>query len=427
MKDLTGKTWGRFQIIEERGRGGMAVVYKAYDCVLQRTVALKVLLPTLAADEAFTHRFRQEAITAANLRHPNIVVIFDVGAHERFQFIVMEYLEGPTLQQELQKSGSAAGKGALPVWRVIRMVEQLASALDYAHGQRLVHRDVKPANIMIGQGDHVTLTDFGLVKAVRGAKVTGEGAAVGTLKYMSPEQAAGKELDSRSDIYALGVVVYEMLSGEAPFTGTTPYQTLQALMHQPPPPLSRVAPSISPAIEQVVLRALAKEPHRRFPTATSFVQALSQASGTSTGTSAEFDTEQLRHRTWLLLVAPDGRRFSVGEGETAIGRDTVNDVVVPSPKVSRQHARIHLERTGASVPDAPRVICTVTDLRSTNGTFVNGVPLAPGEATNVKEGDLLGIGPVTLLVTLPVGSGAPGSAGRVPGATESIDIIPGKQ
>jgi serine/threonine protein kinase len=423
MKDLTGKTWGRFQIIEERGRGGMAVVYKAYDGVLQRTVALKVLLPALAADEGFTHRFRQEAITAANLRHPNIVVIFDVGAYDRFQFIVMEYLEGPTLQQELQTLASAGSKGALPLWRVLRMVEQLASALDYAHGQRLVHRDVKPANIMIGHGDHVTLTDFGLVKAVHGAKVTGEGAAVGTLKYMSPEQAAGKELDSRSDIYALGVVVYEMLSGEAPFTGTTPYQTLHALMHQPPPPLSRVTPSISPAIEQVVLQALAKEPRRRFPTAANFVQALSRASGAGLG--AGVDTEQLKHRTRLLLVAPDGRRFPVGEGETAIGRDMSNDVVIASPKVSRQHARIRLERIGSGTQEAPRVSCTVTDLRSTNGTFVNGVPLAPGEATSLKEGDLLGVGPVTLLVTLPASTGPLGSTGRVPGATESIDIRPG--
>ncbi len=230
MQDLTGKAWGRFQIIEERGRGGMAVVYKAYDGVLQRTVALKVLLPLMSSNAEFVQRFRREAITSANLRHPNIVVIYDVGAHEDYQYIVMEYLEGPTLQQEIEL------KGVLPLERTVSILGQLTEALEYAHQQYLVHRDIKPANIIIGAQDHVTLTDFGLVKAASSSKITGEGVAVGTLKYMSPEQAVGSELDYRSDLYSLGVVVYEMLTGKTPFSGGTPYQTLHELIYEPPNP-----------------------------------------------------------------------------------------------------------------------------------------------------------------------------------------------
>jgi serine/threonine-protein kinase len=382
MKDLTGKQWGRFQIIEERGRGGMAVVYKAYDEVLKRTVALKVLLPLLAANREFTRRFNREAITAANLRHPGIVVIYDVGAHENFQYIVMEYLEGPTLQQEIQE------KGAMPIARVISILKQLAEALDYAHDQGLVHRDVKPANIIIGAHDLVTLTDFGLVKAATNTQITGEGAAIGTLKYMSPEQAQGTPIDSRSDIYSLGVVVYEMLLGETPFAGNTPYQTLQQLIHEPPPPLSQRNPQIPAMVERVVLQALAKEPQMRFSTAGRFAEALATCTGLDT------QTDSFQREIMIVLVAPDGHEYPVYEGRTTIGRDAGNDMVLPFNQVSRHHAQIQFGPAQ----------CTVTDIGSTNGTFINGTPAPPGVPQPLRPGDALGIGPITLTVTLPFSS-----------------------
>lgn len=382
MKDLIGKQWGRFQIIEERGRGGMAVVYKAYDTVLRRTVALKVLLPLLAANKEFTRRFSREAITAANLKHQGIVVIHDVGSYENFQYIVMEYLEGPTLQQEIQE------KGAMPITRVISILAQLAEALDYAHGQGLVHRDVKPANIIIGAQDRVTLTDFGLVKAATNTQITGEGAAIGTLKYISPEQAQGTEIDSRSDIYSLGVVVYEMLIGETPFAGTTPYRTLQQLIHESPPPLTQRSPQIPAQVEQVVLQALAKEPGRRFSTAGRFAEAL------ATSTGFDIQTDSLQLGIVLVLVDPDGREYPVHEGRTTIGRDAGNDIVIPINQVSRHHAQIQYGQAG----------CTVTDMGSTNGTSVNGAPTPPGVPQPLRPGDALGIGPLTLAVTLPYSS-----------------------
>jgi serine/threonine protein kinase len=388
MQDLVGRAWGRFLIIEERGRGGMAVVYRAYDNVLQRTVALKVLLPYLAANAEFTRRFEREAITAANLRHPNVVIIYDVGSHENFQYIVMEYLDGPTLQQEIQK------KGPMPVKRVIPIIGQLASALDYAHQQGLVHRDVKPANVIVGTRDHITLTDFGLVKAAHMAKITGEGTASGTLKYMSPEQALGKELDGRSDVYSLGVVVYEMLSGEAPFSATTPYQVLSELIHKPPPPLSPLNSSVNVRLEQAVFRALAKEPAARFATAGEFAFTLASATGlalAADGEGSKADTESRRREIVLHLTSSDGRQYPVYRGRVTIGRGTDNDIVLPVSQVSRQHASIHCDREG----------CRIVDGGSTNGTFVNSIRLPVGTPWLLQAGDLLAIGPVNLLVVLP--------------------------
>ncbi len=398
MNEFADKAWGRFQILGERGRGGMAVVYKAHDSILQRTVALKVLLPQIAANKEFTERFRREAITAANLRHPNIVVIYDVGSHEQFQYIVMEYLEGLTLHREIQNTGP------LPCARVLHILGQLAGALDYAHDQSLVHRDVKPSNIIIGAGDHVTLTDFGLVKAVSRSKITIEGSTMGTLRYMSPEQAMGRELDSRADVYSLGVVVYEMLVGETPFTGTTPYETLHSLIYKAPPPLSHRNPSIAPAVESVVLRALAKEADKRFDTAGEFAQALASATGPGKSADMVITTDSLRPPAVLLLVSGDGRRFSVHPGTVTIGRDAGNDIVLPSRQISRHHAQIQCSQGK----------CTIVDMGSTNGTFLNGRRLAKRRRYSLEAGDELRIGPIVLQATPPDSRAQPDAAAAGP-------------
>ena len=275
--------------------------------------------------------------------------------------------------------------------RVIFILRQLAGALDYAHDQGLVHRDVKPANVIIGSQDRVSLTDFGLVKAAGSRRITGEGAAVGTLKYMSPEQAEGKKLDPCSDIYSLGVVVYEMLVGETPFAGTTPYQILHSLMYKPPPPLRQRDPRISPRTERMVLRALAKDPCQRFSSAGEFAQALAAASGLGAAVDSWLEKDPLRQRNILLLTAMDGREFPVPQGTVTIGRDAGNDIVIPVRQVSRHHAQIRCSQTR----------CTVADTGSTNGTFVNGAPIPPRSTHPLRPGDVLGIGPVILKVTRP--------------------------
>ena len=229
--DLIGKTLGNYQIMEELGRGGMAVVYKAYQRSLNRYVALKVLPPQLGFDRQFVERFQREARAAAGLQHPNIVVVYDVGHEEGVHYIVMEYLEGRTLKAVIDY------ESPMPPRRVHGIVNQIGAALDYAHQRGFVHRDVKPSNVFVGEGDRVTLTDFGIAKAASEAQqLTRTGMLMGTPEYMSPEQASGAKVDHRTDLYALGVVLYQMVVGQAPFQGTTPHATLHAVIYEAPPP-----------------------------------------------------------------------------------------------------------------------------------------------------------------------------------------------
>jgi hypothetical protein len=277
---LIGKTIGQYQIVELAGQGGMATVYKAYQPSLNRYVALKVLPEYLAHDDEFVKRFKQEATAAAALRHPNIIVIYDIGEAGSVHYIATEFLEGQTLDAVLKQSG------ALPLPRVVKIVAQLTSALEAAHQQNLIHRDVKPSNVFLNAKDHVTLMDFGIVKAVSSTRLTRTGLLVGTPEYMSPEQAEGQALDGRSDLYSLGVVVYQMLTGQTPFTAPTPNAVLYAHVNRPPTPLSRLNQAVPQSVEAVVLRALAKKPADRFQSVAEFATALEQAASQASASLA---------------------------------------------------------------------------------------------------------------------------------------------
>ena len=272
MESLVGKTIGSYQIISEIGRGGMAMVYKAYHPTLERYVALKVLPPQFAFDTDFVKRFLLEARAAARLKHPNIVTIYDVGEQNGLYYIVMELVEGGSLAQLIQREGQLAPA------RAANILAQVASALDYAHALGFVHRDVKPSNILIGANDHATLTDFGIVKAAEGTRVTRTGTMMGTPEYMSPEQIRGQPVDGRADIYALGIVCYEMLAGRVPFAGDTA-RVLYGQVHETPPPLAINSRALR-TVEQALAGALAKDPHQRYARASDFSNALNRvASG----------------------------------------------------------------------------------------------------------------------------------------------------
>ncbi|MGQ9481532.1 MAG: serine/threonine-protein kinase, partial [Chloroflexus sp.] len=275
---LVGQTIGRFKILSELGRGGMAVVYKAQQTDLDRIVALKILPPGITNDESYIARFRQEARSAARLEHPHIMAIYEVGEVAGYHYIAMKYIQGRTLKQLLQQ------EGPLPVARAAQILAQVGEALDYAHRQGIIHRDIKPSNVMITDEGWIYLTDFGLARGTgaNNSGLTMAGTVMGTPEYMSPEQAQGlPNIGPPTDIYALGVMLYELLTGVFPFKAETPMAMLAArLVHAPIPPRD-VRGDLPPAVEDVIMRALARKPEARFTSAAEMVAALRQAVGLS--------------------------------------------------------------------------------------------------------------------------------------------------
>jgi beta-lactam-binding protein with PASTA domain len=256
---------GRYELSSQVARGGTAQVYLARDLLLDRPVALKVLFPELSADATFVERFRREAQAAANLSHPNIVPVFDWGQSESTYFIVMEYVDGEAL------SAIIRSQGPLDQTQSASIAADIAKALSYAHRHGVVHRDVKPGNVLITSDGQVKVTDFGIARAM-GAdeQVTQTGLVMGTATYFSPEQAQGLEVDGRSDIYSLGVVLYEMLTGRAPFTGDSPVAIAYQHVRETPPPPRSINPAISASLEVIVSQAMAKIPAERYQTADEF-------------------------------------------------------------------------------------------------------------------------------------------------------------
>jgi hypothetical protein len=270
LSDLIGRTIGPHQIIEKLGQGGMAEVYRAYHTLLGSYRAIKIMLPWMAQDTQFVERFRREALAHGGLRHPNIVQVYDAGEFEGRPYIVMDYIAGGTLADRLRRGPVAPEEAA-------SLVAQVADALDYAHHQRppLIHRDVKPSNILLDEGGRPVLVDFGIAQAVSsGPRLTSFGQSIGTPEYMSPEQSQGLGVDARSDVYSLGIVLYEMAAGRVPFRGASITDVGYQVVHVPPAPPRQLNPHTPPYLESVILRALAKRPEDRFQTAGEMAQAL---------------------------------------------------------------------------------------------------------------------------------------------------------
>ena len=269
---MTGELLGgRYSILDTIGEGGMATVYRARDGFLQRTVAIKVLRPQYASDAEFRERFRREAQSAAALSHPNIVNVYDVGREDGSNYIVMECVDGRTLNDII------VSEGRLSVDRTADYSAQILDALDHAHANGVIHRDIKPHNILITRDGRVKVTDFGIARAVSASALTETGRVIGTVNYTSPEQARGAPATAESDIYSLGVVMYEMLTGKLPFAGDTPVSVALKHVQEEPAPISLLNPTVPPEFERVVMRALAKKPEDRWRTARSLKNAIARA------------------------------------------------------------------------------------------------------------------------------------------------------
>src|SRR5918999_332713 len=259
MSATTPTYGGRYEVIEHVGAGGMADVYRARDELLGREVALKVLSERFAGDRSFVERFRREAQSAANLNHPNIVSLYDYGDSDGSYFIVMEYIDGKSLNDII------GAEGALLPERAAEIASDVAQALDRAHNSGLVHRDIKSGNIMINAAGQTKVTDFGIARAIGGEQtMTQTGMVIGTASYLSPEQAQGRPVDARSDVYSLGCVLYEMLAGRPPFEGNSPVAVASAHISAEPEPISRANPAVSREAEAVVARAMRKDPEERY-------------------------------------------------------------------------------------------------------------------------------------------------------------------
>jgi len=392
--NLGGTQLGKYEIQAEVGRGGMGVVYKGYDPSLDRLVAVKVLAPHLVWEKEFVERFVREARSAARLKHANIVTIHDVGQTAGWYYFVMEFLEGSTLTEAIQERGPLAPDEALSLLRPI------ADALDYAHRQGLVHRDVKPGNVVVDPTGHVTLTDFGIARATRETRLTATGTIVGTPEYMSPEQAKGLQVNASSDLYSLAIVAYEMLSGRVPFEAESALALLHKIVYDPLPSICQVNADLPAGVEAVMKKALAKEPDDRYKEAGVFIEMLAR---TLAG-------EQVEKAATLVLEserpAPTPMPATVPTPKPSLPDEAAAPVI---EREETKAAPVYVQPPPAPVPTAaPASVPTAAsapDSGQTKATHPDTQPSAPARRRVGVWVWALGAVVVLVVVGLTIGTG----------------------
>lgn len=397
--NLVGKTIGGYKLVEEIGEGGLATVYKAYQPTLKRWVAVKVLH---YKDKNAVIRFQREAQAIARLRHRNILIVYEYGEEGPWPYIVMEYIEGGTLEDRLT--------GRPIDWvKTLDLMIPIAEVLAYAHEHGIIHRDVKPSNILMPQEDWPLLADFGLVKLPNEkeeGEVTSSGVTMGTPAYVAPEQARGTVIDHRADIYSLGVVLFEMITGRLPFGYLNPNKVLLAHITEPAPSPRKFNPNCPPELEKIILKTMAKSPDDRYLTMKDMIRDLKNVLDSADGRSADFHQASPASFQTKIMQSSDIPKPLDQKQEARIHLKEKN-VTIPIPDddsvvIGRTHrntvADIDLGPYGAAQAGVSRHHCLLIrqanqwlldDLGSLNGTYVNDVRIEPGNPVLLKNGDII--------------------------------------
>jgi len=416
MDTLIGKKIGPYDIRDLIGRGGMAAVYRGYQATLNRYVAIKFLADWMSHDTEFVQRFRHEALAAGGLRHPNILTIHDAGVFEGRPYIVMDYVPTGTLADLMRQ-------GPLSPERAVALTAQIGDALEYIHRRGIVHRDLKPTNVLMDEDGRPLLADFGIAQAMSsGPRLTQTGAAMGTPEYMSPEQGQGARVDGRSDVYSLGVILYQMLVGRVPFSAPTPMATLYQVIHNPPSPLRQINPAISAWLESITLKSLAKRPEDRFQGAAAMSEALRTQRVTSPSKKTPSPPVQPQRRTHPLAIVLGSLIGLVliivaAMGLSGLARSSPAATLIPTP-TSPPVPAVMATSIPVDVPTAPPNPPTATPIVIV--TVVSPAPTLPGEVLVVTKAEAeIRAGPNLahpVLITVPAGQEVP-----VSGRTQQND------
>ncbi len=416
---MIGSIVGNYKITEKIGEGGMGAVYKGVDMMLEREVAIKALKPELGSQPAVVERFRSEAVTLAKLNHPNIATLYNFFRQGDHFFMVLEFVRGGTLDRILH------ARGAMPCEHAITMFSQVLEGIDHAHRFGVVHRDIKPGNVMITDTGTLKVMDFGIARVLGTSRMTKAGSLIGTVEYMSPEQVRGQETDARSDIYSLGMLLYEMLTGRVPFSSDSEFELMKSQVEAIPPPPRDFAPHIPNSIENAILKSLAKRPEDRFQTAGEFRATLLDAgiatasaldllaiSRTSTSTPSISLSPSSHSSPLTPLSQPSNSQPSVSQPslshlvnsqefakETRITGSASNYSVSTPPVAASlaKETRFGIATDVAQIPyaaDAPHSYASMSPMNAPSDSFINKL--------NWKHYTAAGFGALLLVVVIAV-------------------------